>query len=110
MRASLRPPASVEPPSRHLRLRLWGFVQLIGSGALGALGLSLLASNRWRVLPEPDVARVLLFIQWEALGLTVAKCGLDTVLFAVVTRSPEVEFAIGRTIVRRLAPLAVLVG
>lgn len=103
-------PNRSEAPRAAARSRVAGFLQLFGSGAIGALGLSLLASNRWRLLPSADVARLLLFIQWETLGLTIAKCGLDTVVFAVVSHDASIRFGIGRTVVRRVLPLALVVG
>jgi len=71
---------------------LQGFASLGGAGLVSALSIFWLASNRIESIPPHLVASALLAIQWHAVGLTLAKFGIDYAVFAIVSRTPGVGF------------------
>ena len=89
--------------------RLLGVVRLIASGGIGAFSLSLLASGRLPVSTEQS-SFAILFIQWEALALTIAKVGGDQLIFAVVSADPSQRVELHPLIKRVVLPLSILAG
>ncbi len=82
-----------------------GFLQLLGSGVLGAVGLTGVASARWKVVDGDTAIFLLLFVQWQTFWLTVAKCGLDHVVFATVGSDPTVRYDLRAPLKRYIIPL-----
>lgn len=81
------------------------FLGLLGSGLISALFLALLASQRLESIPSDSVVFVLLFVQWQVLGLTVAKLGIDQVVFATVTRDTTLRYDLVNFLFTRSLPL-----
>lgn len=90
------------------RQRLLGFLHLLGSGLLAGAGLVAIASNRWHILDSSGVIFVLLFVQWQTFCLTIAKCGLEQVVFVTVSLNPALCYDLRSATARRIAPLAAL--
>src|SRR5689334_2237421 len=90
--------------------RLVGFVQLLGSGVLAAAGLAAIAANRWHLLDGPTAVFLLLFVGWQTFCLTVAKCGLEHVVFATVSVDPALRYDVAAAVRRRVAPLGAAVA
>lgn len=96
------------PGSRfEIRKALAGFVYLLGSSVVSAVGLILIASNRWSVFDTAAAVFLILFIQWQTLGLTIAKTGVEQVVFAMVSRDEGVFLDPARYVLRRALPLAI---
>lgn len=62
-------------------------LKLVGSGVLATLCLILMASNNVFRFPTEFTTRLILFFQWETMGLTIAKLGMDSFTYAQVTKS-----------------------
>jgi hypothetical protein len=92
------------------RADLIGILQLLGSGIIAAVGLTVIASNRTRVVDAEVAIFILLFVQWETLGLLIAKTGMDQLIFATVSRQPHLWFSLGSLVRRRIVPIALLFG
>jgi hypothetical protein len=84
----------------------WGFVALLGSAALGAAGLALIASHQWPVLAPEAATRFLLIVQWQLAGVLIAKGGLDQLVFAQTSKNPSLTFDVGTSILRFTIPTA----
>jgi hypothetical protein len=85
-----------------------GFCQQGASQAIGAAGFLLLASDRWSLLDPELTTLIILFIQWQVFGLTIAKLGAEQTVFAVVSGNPKVRFDARRHVLSRSLPLAAL--
>lgn len=88
------------------RRRLIGFAQLLGSGVISAAGLTAIASNRFQLLDGSTIVFLLLFIQWQTFSLTVAKGGLEQLVFATVSRDLTLSFDLGYAIRKQIAPMS----
>jgi hypothetical protein len=71
---------------------LAGMAVLGASGMLSAIALILLASNRIPGLPAILVTPLLLAIQWQIAGLTLAKFGTDFAIFAIVSQNQGLAY------------------
>ncbi len=69
-----------------------GFAALGSAGFVSALSIFWLASNRIAQIPAHLSASALLAIQWHAVGLALAKFGIDYAVFTIVSRNPGVGF------------------
>ena len=87
---------------------LVGFFWLLGSGLFASLGFVLLASDLFPVIEQKVVVQFLVFAQWQVLGVTVAKLGVDNVVFAAVSREPDVTFEMVKFAFFRAVPIALL--
>src|SRR4051812_23170268 len=85
---------------------IFGFIALLGSAALGAAGLALIASNRWSIFESDAATKFLLILQWQAVGVLLCKGGADQLIFSRVSHNPEVSFDIGALIWRFAIPAA----
>ena len=57
-------------------------VKLLGSGLLTSLGFVLLASGKFDYISNELSVKILLFIQFQIIGITISKYGLDSLVFA----------------------------
>lgn|ERR1035438_6990205 len=93
-----------------LRGQLKGLVLLLLSSALSGLCFTYLASRRWRALDAEAVLFTVTYTQWVTLGVTLAKLGLDTYLFALVTADPRLRIDMHRFSLRYSAPISIGMG
>lgn len=85
---------------------LIGFISLLGSSVISALGFILVASNRIIVI-EPAIAIfIILYVQWQTLGLTIAKLGIEQVVFAMVSADEQSYLNPITYLIYRVFPLA----
>lgn len=56
--------------------------KLLGSGLLTSIGLVLLSSGKIDYISNEISVKILLFIQFQIIGITIVKYGLDTLVFA----------------------------
>jgi len=82
----------VEKSSKESVNVLFSLFKLLGSGIISALGLTLIASNRWNLLDSAIVTFVILYMTWQTLGLTITKMGIDQVIFASVSQDQTIFF------------------
>jgi|GEM_PF-182272 membrane protein len=57
-------------------------VKLLGSGLLTSLGFVLLSSGKFDYISNDLSVKILLFIQFQIIGITISKYGLDSLVFA----------------------------
>ena len=57
-------------------------VKLLGSGLLTSLGFVLLSSGKFDYISNELSVKILLFIQFQIIGITISKYGLDSLVFA----------------------------
>ncbi len=76
--------------------------------AVCAFCFLLLASSRYSPLQSNSVTWIILFIQWQVLGLTISKLGAEQTVFATVSRNPGVRFDARRHVLKRAFPLALV--
>lgn len=93
-----------------MRGRVKGLVMLLLSGALSGVAFIYLASQRWRALDAETVLFTVTYTQWATLGVTLAKLGLDTYLFALVTGDPRIRLDLNSFLMRYSAPISFAVG
>jgi hypothetical protein len=87
---------------------LTGFLSLLGSSVVSALGFVVIASNRWSSFSLSCGVFIILFAQWQALGLTIAKTGIEQVVFAMVTEDDKSYLDPAGYVCRRVAWLSAL--
>jgi len=92
----------------EMRNALVGFASLLSSSLVSALGFILIASNRWQLFDASVAVFIILFVQWQTLGLTVSKLGIEQVVFALVTDRSDIKINSGRYILRKVLPLSAL--
>lgn len=83
-----------------------GFVSLLGSSVLSALGFIVIASNRWVDFDQTSAVALILFVQWQTLGLTIAKSGIEQVVFALVTENDRAYLNPATYVFKKALPLA----
>lgn len=88
--------------------RLFGFLALMSSGLFAAFGFMLLASNRWAILEPAVTVFIILCVQWQTLGLTIAKLGVDNVVYAMVSKDETLSFMAGEYVLTRVLPLTMI--
>jgi len=81
---------------------------LIASQAFSGVFLILLTSRRLESIPESAASGLVQIIQWQGLCLTVAKFGIDLVVFAAVSENPEVRFDPLNHLIRKAIPVAIV--
>ncbi len=103
------PPASSQPEIRRgssdFRFLAASAAKLLGSGLISAVALTIITSNRWNLLDPGVGVTLVLFLQWQALGLTVTKLGVDQVIFAAITENPYRRLVTTAHMRRRALPL-----
>ena len=82
--------------------------KLLGSGVVSALALTIVTSNRWNLLDPGVGVTLVLFLQWQILGLTLTKMGIDQIIFAAVTENPRQQPTARAHMLRRALPLGIL--
>jgi hypothetical protein len=87
---------------------LSGCAALLGSGVVSAVGFVLITSNRWQLVKPAVGVFIVLFVQWQMLGLTIAKLGVDQVAFAVTTEDRSRVPSVTEHLRRRTFPLAAI--
>ncbi len=85
-----------------------GFLALMSSGLFAASGFTLLASNRWSILEPTVTVFIILCVQWQTLGLTIAKLGVDNVVYAMVSKDETLSFMAGEYVLTRVLPLTMI--
>jgi len=83
-----------------------GFISLLGSSVISAIGFIIIASNRWVSFDPASAVSLILFVQWQTLGLTIAKTGMEQVVFAIVTENDKAYLEPARYVFKKAAPLA----
>lgn len=79
---------------------------LVAPGGITALGLFLFASGRFNPLLHEDQAFFLILMQLQALGITIAKFGLDQVIFSRLGINEYV--ALSAFFKKRVIPLVII--
>jgi hypothetical protein len=78
---------------------------LVFSGFIGGLGMLLLASGRFFEIDASLISAAIVFIAWQALGVTVSKMGADQIIFATcIGRDCSVD--IRPVMLRKILPAA----
>jgi len=93
-------------PRSELKRACVGFISLLGSSVISAIGFIIIASNRWVAFDPAAAVSLILFVQWQTLGLTIAKTGMEQVVFALVTEDDGAYLDPARYVFRKAAPLA----
>lgn len=81
---------------------------LLGSGGVASLGFAALTSGRVSAMDSAVAVGLLLFIQWQVIGITIAKLGVESLVFVTVHRDPSVRPTLRHHIATRTLPLALL--
>lgn len=83
-----------------------GFVSLLGSSVISAVGFIIIASNRLISFDSASAVSLILFVQWQTLGLTIAKLGIEQVVFAMVSENNRSFLDPAKFVFRKALPLA----
>lgn len=75
------------------RKQIIGFVSLLSSGVIAAVGFMLIVSQRWLLFDQKLAAFIILFVQWQLLGFAVSKIGIEHLIFAIVSNDEKKHFA-----------------
>lgn len=92
----------------EIRKALVGFVSLLGSSVISAIGFIVIASNRWLAVEAQVAVFLILFVQWQTLGLTIAKTGIEQVVFAMVSKDDAAYLNPLGYVFSKALPLALL--
>lgn len=84
-----------------------GFLLLI-PGLLSSLAIVLISSGKWHFIPKEVSLRLLQLIQFQMLGLTICKFGIDQTGFALLYKQPGSNLLIKDLFTKRVIPLAIL--
>lgn len=82
---------------------------LVFSGFIGGLGMLVLASGRFFQIDAALVSATLVFIAWQALGVTVSKMGADQIIFAT-SIGHDRSIDIRPVLAKKVLPVAVIFG
>ena len=66
----------------NLKKSIYSSLKLLGSGLFTTIGFVILASGRIYTIEDDISLFVLLFVQFQMIGLTISKFGLDNLIFA----------------------------
>lgn len=91
---------------KELKTAFTGFISLLGSSVISALGFIMIASNRVVEIESATAVFIILFVQWQILGLTIAKTGIEQVVFAAVTENANLFFKPAKYVYQKAMPLA----
>jgi hypothetical protein len=80
---------------------------LIFSGFIGGLGMLLLASGKFFQIDAALVSATIVFIAWQALGVTVSKMGADQIIFATCIGSDR-HIDIRPVLLKKILPAATI--
>lgn len=78
----------------------------MSSGVVSAVGFMLISSQRWTLIDQRLAAFIILFVQWQTLGLTISKIGIENVVFAVVSSDRNKYFPPRQFVINKVLPLA----
>lgn len=92
------------------RRQIFGATALLSSGVVSALGLVAILSNRIPLLSSGTAVSLVLFVQWQLMGLTIAKVGIDQVVFACITENPRVRPPVWDYLRSRTIPISLVYG
>lgn len=70
--------------SKNLKKIIIDIVKLLSGGLLTSICLVLIASPKWSFLGKNESIFFIKYYQWELLGLTVSKLGVDQINYALV--------------------------
>lgn len=87
---------------------LHGFITLLGSSAIAAVGLALLASRQWPALDQESTTKFLLILQWQLGGVLVCKGGTDQIIFSRTSQDPALQFDVSALLRRFVIPCALV--
>lgn len=85
-----------------------GAFLLLGANLVSGVSLALISSGRLTFIDSEIANFIVIFIQWQVFALTVAKFGIDQVVFAAVSADRTLVFDATRHITRRVLPASVL--
>jgi hypothetical protein len=92
-----------------LPARAAGGVAILTSNLVAGAALIWLISGRAATYVDgTNVVFLLLFVQWQVLGLTIVKFGIDQVIFATISSNPTIRFSLSSTFVTHIAPAAIV--
>lgn len=94
--------------SKEFKTALTGFASLLGSSVISALGFVIIASNRFVEIESATAVFIILFVQWQTLGLTIAKTGIEQVVFAVVTENEAAYLNPAKYVFSKAVPLSAI--
>lgn len=80
---------------------------LVFSGFIGGLGMLVLASGRFFQIEPALVSATLVFIAWQALGVTVSKMGADQIIFATSVGNDR-SIDIRPVLAKKVIPVAIV--
>src|SRR5437867_4324462 len=84
--------------------------KLLGSGVISALALTIITSNRWHLVDPAVGVTLVLFLQWQVLGLTLTKLGVDQLIFAAISEDSLRRASTTAHMRRRAFPLGLAFG
>src|SRR5665213_323193 len=87
-----------------------GIIGLLSSGIFAAIAFTIIASNRLPQISKSEIIFLLLFVQWQTLGLTIVKMGIDQLVFAAVSIENHLFFSFGRFFLTRAFPCCLCFG
>jgi hypothetical protein len=99
-----------EKSARSVMRLLWTAAGLLGSGAVSAVGMMLLARGLLPGVSARTAAPIVILVQWQLFALTCAKLGIDQLVFAKVSRHPNLRISLERHLYSRALPISVLCG
>jgi hypothetical protein len=81
--------------------------KLLGAGILSSIGLILISSGRLKIFStEKETISFLFYLQWQVLGLTIIKLGLDQLVYAWVTENSQIRLAFIQVCKKIILPIA----
>jgi hypothetical protein len=83
-----------------------GFISLLSSSVISAVGFIIIASNNWVVFDSATAVFIILFVQWQSLGLTIAKTGIEQVVFAMVSENENTYLNPAKYVYDKALPLS----
>jgi hypothetical protein len=81
-------------------------VKLLGAGTLSAICLVLISSGRLKIFSPDDTVRFLFYLQWQLLGLTIAKLGLDQLIYSWVIENKKARLTFLQVCQKIAIPIA----
>ena len=84
-----------------------GFLLLV-PGLLSSLAIVFISSGKWYYIPKDVSLKLLQLIQFQMLGLTICKFGIDQTGFALLYKQPGSTLLIKDLFLKRVIPLAIV--
>lgn len=92
------------------RISIFETALLISPAAVNAGGLYLMSSGRIAGIEAEASVKFLLFLPWQALGMTIVKCGVDSWILSRAVDWPGRSLDLRSLVLKRYVPLALAVG